>query len=126
MTLHRALFTKSVELKQLLVDVHWAVVLKQISCGLEQCHSRYGILHNDLKCDNIVLTSTIASQEQSSNPIRPVIIDFGKACEISKGKVYNLSPSEKEHYIAHHPHIAPDQRDGLCSQSTSSDILLWA
>ena len=53
--------------------------------------------------------------------IRAVIIDFGKACDTSKGKVYKLSQSEREHYKIHHPHIAPDVCDGLCPQSVSSD-----
>jgi len=51
-----------------------------------------------------------------------VIIDFGRACETSKGRIYKLSESQKEQYKVHHPHIAPDLRDGLCSQSESSDI----
>ena len=57
-TLHRALFTQSKEVKPVLVDVCWMVVLQQISCGLEQLHTKYRVLHNDLICDNIVLTST--------------------------------------------------------------------
>ena len=51
-----------------------------------------------------------------------MIIDFGKACETSMGRSYKLSESQKEQYKVHHPHIAPDLRDGLCSQSVPSDI----
>lgn len=117
-TLHHALFARSQEVEDLLVDVHWMEVLKQITCGLEHLHDRYKLLHNDLKGDNIVLTSTNLTQYS----IKAVIIDFSKACETSKGRSYKLSESQKEQYKVHHPHIAPDLCDGLCSQSVSSDI----
>lgn len=93
-------------------------VLKQITCGLEHLNYRYKLLHNDLKGDNIVLTSTNLTQYS----IKAVIIDFGKACETSKGRSYKLSEFQKEQYKVLNPHIAPDLCDGLCSQSVSSDI----
>jgi len=37
-TLHHALFARSQEVEDLLVDVHWMEVLKQIYCGLEHLH----------------------------------------------------------------------------------------
>ena len=52
----------------------------------------------------------------------PIIIDFGKACDISKARVYKLSQKEKEKYKQNHCHIAPDLRDGICKQSFHSDI----
>ena len=79
-------------------------------------HNRHKLLHNDLKTD-VVLTSI-----PPAGSIGPVIIDFGKACEISKGRVYNLSQHQRERYKVNHPHIAPDLRDGKCPQSTLSDI----
>ena len=54
-------------------------------------------LHNDLKGDNIVLTSTNLTHYS----IKAVIIDFGKACETSKGRIYKLSESQKEQYKLH-------------------------
>ena len=85
-TIHRALFTQSQDVRKLLTDIDWINVLGEICCGLEYLHNRHKLLHNDLKTDNVVLTSI-----PPAGSIGPVIIDFGKACEISKGRVYNLS-----------------------------------
>ena len=72
------------------------------------------MIHNDLKGDNVVLSS--------SPVVKPVIIDFGKACETTKGKKYKLTEKEKKKYESVHSHIAPDLRDGLCAQSPLSDV----
>lgn len=58
----------------------------------------------------------------TSSSFGAVIIDFGKACEATEGQGYTLSEKQKEYYKLHHPHIAPDLRDGRCKQSMSSDI----
>ena len=92
-------------------------MLGEVICGLEYLHNRHKLLHNDLKTDNVVLTSI-----PPAGSIGPVIIDFGKACEIRKGRLYHLSQHQREKYKVNHPHIAPDLRDGQCPQSTSSDI----
>lgn len=52
----------------------------------------------------------------------PVLVDFGKACFMTQAKSYSLSSSEINTYKKHHPHLAPDLRDGICKQSFSSDI----
>ena len=116
-TIYRALYTQSQEVRKSLIDIDWIKVLTEIICGLEHLHNRHKLLHNDLKADNIILASTALT-----NSIGPVIIDFGKACEISKGRVYNLSQRQREQYKVNHPHITPDLRDGKCSQFISSDI----
>lgn len=91
-------------------------MLLQIIDGLEHLHSKCKILHNDIKGDNVVLSSTLQGS------LSAVIIDFGKACEISQGKKYNLSNRQKEYYKINHPHIAPDLRDGISKQSSSTDV----
>ena len=111
LTIHKALF------KKMELNIDWINVLAQVLCGIEHLHNRYKILHNDLKGDNIVLTSSMLTSS-----IGAVIIDFGKACEASKGQSYSLSEKQKEYYKLHHPHIAPDLRDGRCKQCMSSDI----
>ena len=70
-----------------------------------------GILHNDIKTDNIVLNG-------SPSQIRCVLIDFGKTCFISQGKTYRFSELSKQYYKKHHLQIAPDLRNGHCHQST--------
>ena len=72
------------------ISVDWHDVLRQVACGLECLHNKYKIIHNDLKGDNVVLSSS-----QVCHKIKPVIIDFGKACESTKGKTYRLTEKEK-------------------------------
>ena len=63
----------------------WMILLKEIACSLEYLHSEHKIIHNDIKGDNIVLSSsTLVSA------VKAVITDFGKACNITKGKRYKM------------------------------------
>ena len=98
-----------------LKTIDWMNVLKQILEGCGYLHNNYKIIHNDIKCDNIVVTS-------GPTHLKAVIVDFGKACRVAEGKHYELSEAEKSQYKRHHGHIAPDLRDGLCNQSPESDI----
>lgn len=113
LTIHQAL---KISPADFLAGIDWTDVLQQIICALEHLHNSQKILHNDLKGDNILLASTVQGS------LGAVIIDFGKACEASKGRGYRLSTSQKNYYKLHHPHIAPDLRDGVNQQSASSDI----
>ena len=71
-----------------------------------------------MKGGNIVLSSTPVVLN-----LKPVIIDFGKACEITRDKTYiKVTESEKDKYKHVHTCIAPDLRDGLCAQSESSNV----
>ena len=115
-TIYHALSRK---LTELVVD--WMKIFSEVISGLQHLHNKHKILHNDLKTDNIVLKSTTVPLADSTI-VGAVIIDFGKACEISKGRTYNLSHAQREQYRVNHPHIAPDLRDGQCAQSVSSDV----
>ena len=84
------------------------------------CHSNlpwfYGLSeHNDIKSDNIMIDN------RSSIP-QSILIDFGKGCFISDGKVYKLSLQEQQRYAIEHPQVAPDLHDGHCRQSQYSDV----
>ena len=114
-TLHDALHPKSDIVQEFASE--WAAILRQITEGCNSLHNKYKIIHNDLKCDNIVLAS-----QTVSGGTRAVIVDFNKACEVGKGKKYNLSNAEKEQYKNYHHHIAPDLRDGHCYQSVEADV----
>lgn len=89
--------------------------LSQIVKGIQFVHEKQ-ILHNDLKCDNVVVGHTL------TNNLKLYIIDFGKSCMISNAKHYKLSSDEVEMYKKEHPQIAPDLRDGLVPQSTATDV----
>ena len=51
-----------------------------------------------------------------------VVIDFGKATTVERGKRYHLSESEKAEYIRRYSHIAPEVVEGLTKQSKMSDM----
>lgn len=53
------------------------------------------ILHNDIKSDNIMIDNRSIPQS--------ILIDFGKGCFISDGKVYKLSLQEQRRYAIEHP-----------------------
>ena len=55
-----------------------------------------------------------------------MIVDFGKACYLCDEKSYKLTDSQKKRYKANHPHIAPNLRDGICTQSVQSDVYSFA
>ena len=54
-------------------------------------HGNYKIIHNDIKCDNIVVTS-------EPTHLKAVVVDFGKVCRVAEGKHYELSEAEKSQY----------------------------
>jgi serine/threonine protein kinase len=73
------------------------------------------ILHNDIKSDNVIVEYTASSA-------KGVLVDLGKACYVADSRRYDLSKEERKKYSNNHPQIAPDLRDGHCSQSFASDI----
>ena len=78
----------------------------------------HSILHNDIKCDNIVLY-------KDEEGLKPVLIDFGKACSVKEAhdkKLKKLSPEMKCVYRERHSHIAPEIVDGPTAQSTATDV----
>ena len=70
-------------------------LLLDISKGLQFIHDS-GILHNDLKLDNVVFGSSI------TKPLRAYIVDFGRACSVRNGKTYQLLSEEKALYKKEH------------------------
>ena len=86
--------------KNALTKPSWLRILKEIAKGLSHIHRR-GILHNDLKANNVVL--------EKRNDYNPVIIDFGKSRFTSDPKqVMSLSVSCQAAYRKRYPHIAPE------------------
>jgi serine/threonine protein kinase len=91
-------------------------------------HTQIEIIHNDIKCNNILLADSpsIASSSSSQNGLtlqhHVVLIDFGKATDRTRGRHYNLSEIEMVTYLTRYPHIAPEVTHGEKPLSTSSDI----
>ena len=112
-----SLLTKKKEHSLMTLVINWKKVVVGIAKGLKYLHShrKGAILHNDLKNDNVVV-------DKSFDAVEPRIVDFGKACFEQNAKFYHLSASDKEVYRKCHPQVAPDVRDGICKQSTASDI----
>lgn len=99
--LHHALATKSRKLVEAISGIDWLKILRGVLDALDHLHCNHKIIHNDIKCDNIVL-------DKKGSSIEGIIIDFGKACSISDGKYYTLSEEAKEKYKLNHEHISPD------------------
>ena len=89
--------------------------LSQVATALSYIH-RLGYLHNDIKGNNVILGKT------QSGEVEAHLIDYGKACHQTKGKVYQLTAEECKEYETKHPHIAPDLRDGLTAQNVQTDV----
>ena len=83
------------------------------------------VLHNDLKCNNILVCDSVADPPTPSSSERCVqimIIDFGKATTIDNGRFYRLNDLEKAEYTRRYSHIPPEVIEGLSRQTTMSDI----
>lgn len=88
----------------------WLANLCDIVDGLAHIH-KCGILHNDLKANNVVL-------EKQKEEWNPVIIYFGKAQMISDHKPsISLSKNKQREYQMKYPHITPEI---VCSKGIRS------
>lgn len=93
------------------------ILCSQLVEAVRYLQKEVGIIHNDLKGDNVLITKLPVVMTASDFQI--VVVDFGKATKISDGKKYSLSFSEK---LKFHPHLAPELIDGIVRQSTFTDM----
>lgn len=113
MTLHQEL-----QAAEILGGLDWVLVLAQLMEAVCYLHNDVGVVHNDIKTDNILLsTHSPLSQE-----VQVILADFGKATKLGDAKRYNLSELEQAQYMRRYNHIAPEVIAGETKQSTSSDM----
>ena len=89
-------------------------IILELSETLSYIHNK-GFLHNDIKTDNIVFYIECAK-------LKPILIDFGKACPVKEGEYWRLSREAQQKYRLNHSHTAPEIVDGTAPQSPLSDI----
>lgn len=89
--------------------------------GLLHIHS-LGVLHNDIKADNVALSDCTPECKEHPAPLWPTIIDFGKACPATKGKRYKLQRHQQKIFKERYSQLAPDLIDGRVTQNALSDV----
>ena len=93
----------------------WIEVLYDLLDAVKFMHF-CGILHNDIKCDNILIKKNV-------HAVYPKLTDFGKATHKLNPITYNLSDADREKYNKKHKHLAIELRNVRGStQSIMTDI----
>ena len=100
----------------------------QLVEAIRYLHEEVKVLHNDLKCNNVIVCDSItnlpgpSTSAENMCDVQVVVIDFGKATTVDSGKTLHLNPIEKSEYIRRFPHIAPELLEGVTAQTTMSDM----
>jgi len=79
-----------------------ALIMKQVLSCVHYCHSQVGVVHRDLKLENILLeecSRKSSTNGESYNPMIVKVIDFGLATTFTEDQVLT-SPVGSMHYIA--------------------------
>ena len=118
LTLHQLLYKSTVQ--KIAKEEQWVRIASGICAAVESIHNKH-FLHNDIKCDNIVMSDLIPSYTNSP-PLWPILIDFGKARPFSSPKRYFLSDTDKAIYKRDYPHLAPELVRGECAQNVKTDV----
>lgn len=58
-----------------------------------------GVLHNDIKADNVALSDCTPACKEHTPKFWPTIIDFGKACPVNNGKRNNTTKTNSRSAI---------------------------
>ena len=95
------------------------LICVQMMEALRYLHDDAGVLHNDIKCNSILLTNP---GTESDHDINIIIIDFGKATYVQDHYKLRLKGLEQTEYIRKYSHIAPEVIEGTQPYSCKSDI----
>ena len=96
-------------------ETSWLHILMLCCEGFHYLHST-GILHNDIKGDNILISKGNLGDWQ------PRIIDFNKACKMESSRVKQIPASERSRLKSCHKHIDPALYDGQYAPCPASDV----
>jgi len=111
LTIYKALHVSNISIGEL----SWLKILMLCCEGFNYLHTN-GIIHNDIKSDNILVIHT------NSGAWKPKIIDFNKAASIANCKKRHIPAVEKPRYKALHKHIDPAIYDGTYAPCKESDV----
>ena len=92
------------------------LVIKQLGEAIQYLHKN-GVLHNDIKSDNVMLY-----QANEDANLQLVLIDFGKACKIEQAEYRVIPVTQRKKYREKHSQIAPEIVERISKQSIASDI----
>ena len=103
-----------------LSNEEWKTVVDLVGRALQFNHSK-GVLHNDLKGDNVLL-------ERREKHYNPVVIDFAKSTFIDETpeRKMCMSTKEQKECIKKYPHAAPEIVSGRAFYSIASDTYSFA
>lgn len=115
--------------KRICAGSGWLIITGQLMEALRYLHEDAGYLHNDIKADNILLSSTrldlLPSESRMSYPEFPyqiILIDFGKASSTKEKKYLRLPVAQQHTYKIKYNHIAGEVVEGIMPRSTKSDM----
>ena len=97
----------------------WILLATQLLEAIHYLHKEAKVLHNDIKCNNILVAQSFSSSEES---FQVVLNDFGKATKISGSKRHHLSDIEKLEHMRKYLHISPEVIGGETKQTIFSDM----
>ena len=108
----------------------WLSLCAQMVEAIRYLHQDVEVLHNDIKCNNILLSQSVSTLKEYDPEISDyehirvqiVVIDFGMASLISENKRLRLTENEKADYHLRYAHIAPEVIEGDHKLSPQSDI----
>ena len=102
------------------------ILCTQLLEAVRYLHEDVNVIHNDLKCSNVVVCDSLieptmpSMSAQNTCDVQIVVIDFGKATTVENGKTYHLNSIEKLDYLHCYPHIAPEVIEGINKQGVTS------